>query len=66
MVLDPDDALLTTQEVAKRLRVTEETIRRLARSGKLRGFVIADKAGWRFRRADVEAFIQDALGRQQR
>jgi excisionase family DNA binding protein len=57
------DELLTTPEVARLLRVTPETVRRLGRSGRLRGFVLSDKAGWRFRRADVQAFVAAALNR---
>jgi excisionase family DNA binding protein len=58
-----EDALLTTQEVARRLRVTPETVRRLGRSGRLPGFALSDKSGWRFRRADVDAFIRAAMRR---
>ncbi len=57
----PADEFLTTQEVARLLRVTPETVRRLGRSGRLRGFVLSDKSGWRFRRSDVEAFIRAAM-----
>ena len=58
------DELLTTPEVARRLRVTPETVRRLGRAGRLRGFVLSDKSGWRFRRADVDAFIRAAMNRE--
>ena len=58
-----EDDLLTTQEVARLLRVTPETVRRLGRSGRLPGFVLSDKSGWRFRRADVDAFIRAAMRR---
>jgi excisionase family DNA binding protein len=60
-----DDELLTTAEVAARLRVTEETVRRLARSGRLPGFVLSTKVGWRFPKRAVDAFIAEALRRQQ-
>jgi excisionase family DNA binding protein len=60
-----DDALLTTAEVAARLRVTEETVRRLARSGRLPGFVLSAKVGWRFPKQAVDSFIAAALQRQQ-
>jgi len=58
------DELLTTPEVARLLRVTPETVRRLGRAGRLRGFVLGDKSGWRFRRADVDAFIRAAMNRE--
>jgi excisionase family DNA binding protein len=54
---EPDD-LLTTQEVARLLRVHPETVRRLGRDGRLPGFALSDKSGWRFRRADVDALIK--------
>ena len=60
----PHDQLLTTPEVARLLRVTPETVRRLGRRGRLRGFVLSDKSGWRFWRSDVEAFIRAAMNRE--
>lgn len=55
------DELLTTPEVAAVLRVTPETVRRMARSSRLKGFVLSDRGGWRFRRADLEEFIRRAF-----
>ncbi|TKR27182.1 helix-turn-helix domain-containing protein [Cellulomonas hominis] len=52
---------LTPREVAEQLGQDEQTVRRLARRGELRGF----KAGtggitspWRFRQAAVDEFIR--------
>lgn len=50
------DELLTPQEVAQMLRVTDRSVRSWATQGRLHGF----KAGkdWRFTRAAVEEFIK--------
>ena len=58
------DRLLTVPEVAERLRLNPETIRRMLRDGRLRGFRIgADNAGWRISERDVAAFIQDRIAK---
>ena len=48
--------ILTIKDVAKFLRLTEKTAYRLTSEGKLPGF----KAGgsWRFRRIDIDAWIE--------
>lgn len=56
--------LLTTEEVAKILRVTPDTVRRKAvlyahsdgRKG-LRGFKDSERGPWRFKTQDVDSFI---------
>ncbi len=53
-----EDRLLTVQEVADRLRLKPETIRRWLRSGKLRGISLgSDHAGWRVREGDLERLL---------
>ena len=49
---------LTVEDVAKRLDVTEETVRRLLRRGDLPGMQISKRSGWRLREEDVDAFIR--------
>jgi excisionase family DNA binding protein len=49
-----DATLLTTSEVARKLRVDVETVRRWARSGKLRAIRLPSKQ-MRFLLSDVEA-----------
>jgi excisionase family DNA binding protein len=50
-----DDRLLTVNEVAARLRVHPETIRRMLRRGELRGSQpVSRRGGWRIRTSDVE------------
>ena len=50
------DEILTLQEVAAYLKLTDKSIYRLAQSGRIPAF----KAGgaWRFRRSDIEGWIE--------
>jgi excisionase family DNA binding protein len=59
-MMTDDDPLLTVDEVAARLRVHPETVRRLLRSGELRGSQpISRRAGWRIRRSDLERLLRE-------
>jgi excisionase family DNA binding protein len=49
---------LIVEEVARRLDVTEETVRRLLRRGELPGMQISKRSGWRVRAEDVDVFIR--------
>ena len=51
--------LLTVPEVAEQLSVTEETIRRWLRDGKLEGIRLSRRAGWRVRPESVEALLKN-------
>ncbi|MDK9736123.1 helix-turn-helix domain-containing protein [Vibrio sp. D404a] len=51
------DQILTLKEVAEYLKLAEKTAYRLASEGKLPGFKVG--GSWRFRREDLEAWIQD-------
>lgn len=52
------DKLLTLKETAKILRVSERTVMRYLKSGKLR----ASKVGkWRIKESDLEIFLKDNL-----
>ena len=51
-----EDAILTTSEVALRVRVIEETVLRLLRAGDLRGFKVG--ASWRIYESDLEDYIR--------
>jgi len=52
-----DQNLLNVVEVAERLRVTPEAVRRWLRDGSLKGFMLGDRGGWRIRAGEVESFI---------
>jgi len=52
------DELLTVEEVAARLRVNPETVRRWLRSGRLAGYrPVTDQAGWRVAKSDLERLL---------
>jgi len=50
------DRYLTVEQVAERLQVHEETVRRWIRGGLLRGHLISRRAGYRVRASEVERF----------
>ncbi len=54
-----DEPLLTVPEVAQRLRVTAETVRRWLRAGRLRGARISDAAGYRIPRSEVARLLRE-------
>jgi excisionase family DNA binding protein len=58
MVVSTQENWLTVEDAAKRLDVTEETVRRLLRKRALRGMQISKRAGWRIRASDLDAFIE--------
>lgn len=49
---------LTVEEVADRLRVNREAVRRWLRAGELRGVHLSRKTGWRITEADLAAFLR--------
>lgn len=57
---------LTVKEVAERLRVSERSVRRWLESGDLRGFRFGDRAGWRVREEDLDAFVARLMEQQGR
>jgi excisionase family DNA binding protein len=52
-----DEPLLTVDEVATRLRVHAETIRRWIRAGTLRAISLGPRAGFRIAESDLRAFL---------
>jgi excisionase family DNA binding protein len=66
MVSESDDAAarewLTVAQVAERLQVHEETVRRWVRDGLLPVLDLGKRAGYRVRPADLEAFIAARYG----
>lgn len=54
----PEDRLLTVPEVAGRLRVHPESVRRWVRQGRLHGVLFGGtRTGYRIPESDVERFI---------
>jgi excisionase family DNA binding protein len=55
-----EDRLLTVQEVAARLRVDPETVRRMLRAGRLHGTIpVSPRAGWRIPESEVQRLIEE-------
>lgn len=55
--------VLTSKEVAEYLRTTPDTIKRMARAGRLPGLKLGRV--WRFRRADIdELFTESVVDRE--
>ena len=52
------DELLTVAQVAARLKVNPETVRRWLRAGQLRGILLGDRAGWRISESELATFLQ--------
>ncbi len=52
------DQWLTVSEVADQLSVTEETIRRWLRDGRLDGVRLSRRAGWRIRPQSVTEMLE--------
>lgn len=57
------DQILTLKEVAAYLKLAEKTAYRLASEGKLPGFKVG--GSWRFKREDLEAWIEEQKGKDQ-
>ena len=56
------DKILTLKEVAAYLKLADKTAYRLAAEGKLPGFKVG--GSWRFRRFDIEEWIDQQKQRQ--
>ena len=53
-----DEELLTVDEVARRLKLHPETVRRWIRAGKLRAISLgSDRAGLRIRASEIQRFL---------
>ena len=56
-----EDRLLTVEQVADQVQVSQETVRRWLRTGRLRGVRPGgSKIGWRVRSSDVDRFLTEA------
>ena len=53
------NGLLTAPEVAERLKIHINTVRRYIKGGKLKAFKYADNSRWRITTEELERFIQE-------
>ena len=58
-----DDKWFTVEQIAERLQVTEETVRRWLRSGELVGQNFGGRTGYRIRETEVNAFLERGQGK---
>jgi excisionase family DNA binding protein len=58
-----EDNWYTVEEIAERLKVTDQTVRRWLKSGELRGHNFSGRTGYRIREADVNAFLEQRMGK---
>jgi excisionase family DNA binding protein len=57
-LIQQNNEVLTSNEVADLLKVHLSSVRRWSRCGKLRGYRLGGGGDWRFLRKDVLAFLQ--------
>lgn len=57
-----EDAFYTVEELAKRWKVTEETVRRFIRRGDLKSMMLSRKGGHRIPVAEVIRYEQEHIG----
>lgn len=58
-VAEAPPRLLTVPQAADYLQVSIDTIRRWCRTGALRCIALGDRAGYRIRQEDLDAFLKD-------
>jgi excisionase family DNA binding protein len=56
---------LTVQQVAHRLQVAEESVRRWLRAGELGGVNLGGKGGWRISEEDFDRFLRERRAKRQ-
>jgi excisionase family DNA binding protein len=52
---------LTTRQASERLQVTEDTVRRWLRGGRIRGRRLNDRAGYRIPRDEIERVLREGF-----
>ena len=50
------ETLLTIEQVAKQLKVSTRTVRRIMKSDRLKGFMVGKR--WRFTQSEVDAYLK--------
>lgn len=59
-----EDKILTIKEVAEYLRLVEKTVYRLASERKIPAFKVG--GSWRFKKAEIDKWIEQQVGKQTR
>ena len=57
-----EDTWYTVEEIAQRLKVTDQTVRRWLKDGDLVGTNFSGRTGWRIREQDVNDFLARRAG----
>jgi excisionase family DNA binding protein len=65
VVIVAEEQWLTVEQIAERLQVHIETVRRWIRSGDLQSIRLGRRAGYRIRVADFEDFLDKHYRREQ-
>jgi len=60
-----DDELMTVEEIADRLKMHPESVRRWLREGSMLGVRISRAAGWRVERREVDRFLREGPRRKE-
>jgi excisionase family DNA binding protein len=50
---------ITVSQIAKELQTTDRAVRAWLRDGRLKGVNLGGHTGWRIRRSDLEAFLEE-------
>jgi excisionase family DNA binding protein len=58
-----EERWLTVEEIAKQMKVTDQTVRRWLKSGELVGTNFGGRTGYRIREADANAFLERRTGK---
>ena len=59
-----EEEMLTVSEIAKRLRVSQYTVRRWLREKQMRGVLMGDRGGYRVERSEVDRFLRERMEKQ--
>ncbi len=52
------DPWLTVEQISERLQFHPDTVRRLLREGKIHGYRVNRRAGWRVKASEIERFVE--------
>ncbi len=52
------DPWLTVEQISERLQFHPDTVRRLLREGRINGYRVNRRAGWRVKASEIDRFVQ--------